>query len=56
VDFYVEYNAACKRLAECGVVQAQGDLPAPTALHALERALWQWSRIRSEEPRLAQAR
>jgi hypothetical protein len=48
VEFYAEYNATCKRLAECGMVKAQDDLPGPTALHALERALWQWSRIRSE--------
>ncbi len=49
VRFYVEYNAALSRLAECGVVKPQGDLPAPTALHALERALWQWSRVHAEE-------
>jgi hypothetical protein len=48
VDFYIEYNAACNRLAECGMVKPQADLPAPTALHALERALWQWSRCRME--------
>jgi hypothetical protein len=56
VDFYVEYNAACHRLAECGMVKAQDGLPAPTALHALERALWQWSRIHAEERRPAQVR
>jgi len=49
VDFYAEYNATCNRLAECGMVKAQDDLPGATALHALERALWQWSRIRSEQ-------
>jgi len=48
VDFYVEFNAACARLAECGMVKGQEGLPAPTPLHALERALWQWSRLRSE--------
>jgi hypothetical protein len=48
VQFYAEYNASLKRLAECGVVKPQDDLPAPTALHALERALWQWSRSRTE--------
>jgi hypothetical protein len=48
VGFYVEYNAFCKRLAECGMVKAQEDLPGPTALHALERALWQWSRSRGD--------
>lgn len=49
VRFYAEYNAALKRLAECAIVRPQGDLPAPTALHALERALWQWSRVHAEE-------
>jgi hypothetical protein len=49
VRFYAEYNATLTRLAECGIVKPQGDLPAPTALHALERALWEWSRTRAEE-------
>jgi len=49
VHFYNEYNNALKHLAECGIVNPQGDLPAPTALHALERALWQWSRTHSED-------
>lgn len=49
VRFYMEYNDALKHFAECGMVKAQGNLPAPTALHALERALWQWSRAYSEE-------
>jgi hypothetical protein len=47
VGFYTEYNAFCQHLAGCGVVQPQDSLPAPTALHALERALWQWSRSRA---------
>jgi len=49
VRFYIEYNATLKHLAECGVVKPQGELPAPSALHALERALWEWSRIHAEE-------
>jgi hypothetical protein len=49
VRFYIEYNATLERLAECGVVMPQGELPAPTALHALERALWEWSRTHAEE-------
>ncbi len=44
VHFYTEYNNALKHLAECGIVNPQEGLPAPTVLHALERALWQWSR------------
>jgi hypothetical protein len=28
-EFYVEYNAFC-RLAECGIVKPQEDLPGPT--------------------------
>ena len=46
VGFYVEYNAFCRRLAECGIVKPQENLPGPTPLHALERGLWQWSRSR----------
>jgi hypothetical protein len=48
VGFYAEYNAFFNRLVECGIVKPQENLPAPTALHALERAFWQWSRNRGE--------
>jgi hypothetical protein len=48
VDFYLEYLAFCKHLADCRIVNAQPDLPGPTALHALERALWEWSRNHAE--------
>lgn len=48
VEFYVEYVAFCKHLADCGIVRAQGNLPGPTPLHALERALWEWSRSHAE--------
>jgi hypothetical protein len=48
VAFYAEYNSYCKRLAECGVVQRKEGLPGPTALHALERAFWQWSKSRQD--------
>lgn len=48
VNFYVEYNNALRHLAECNIVNAQGELPAPTALHALERALWQWARTHAD--------
>ncbi|MGA3136712.1 MAG: hypothetical protein ABSC88_12030 [Terracidiphilus sp.] len=47
VGFYKEYLAFCKRLAECNIVKPQSDLPGPTALHALERGFWQWSRSQS---------
>jgi hypothetical protein len=47
VRFYEEYLAFCQRLAGKGVVQPQGDLPGPTPLRALDRALAQWSRNRS---------
>jgi len=47
VHFYEEYLAFCKRLAECNIVKPQSDLPGPTALHALERGFWQWSRSQS---------
>lgn len=43
VEFYAEYVAFCRRLAERGIVSPQPDLPGPTPLHALDRALWQWS-------------
>ncbi len=55
VEFYAEYVAFCKHLADCGIVQPQANLPGPTALHALERALWEWSRSRIEEPALPQS-
>lgn len=48
VEFYAEYVAFCRRLAERGLVRPQPELPGPTLLHALERALWEWSRSRTE--------
>lgn len=44
VHFYEEYVAFCKRLAESNVVKPQDELPAPTPLRTLDRALWEWSR------------
>jgi hypothetical protein len=44
VHFYEEYLAYCKRLAESEIVRPQSDLPAPTPLRALDRALWEWSK------------
>jgi hypothetical protein len=44
VRFYEEYLAFCKRLAESNIVQPQSDLPAPTSLRTLDRALWEWTR------------
>lgn len=46
--FYVGYLAFCRRLADSGIIKPQENLPAPTALRALDRALWQWSKDRSE--------
>lgn len=48
VEFYAEYVEFCRRLAEKGLVKPQEDLPGPTPLHALERALWEWTRARVE--------
>ena len=48
VHFYEEYLAFCKRLAESNIVKPQGDLPAPTPLRTIERALWEWSRSQGE--------
>lgn len=47
VRFYEEYLEYCRGLAEKGVVLPQGELPGPTPLHALDRALAQWSRSHS---------
>jgi len=47
VRFYEEYLAFCKRLAESNIVTPQSDLPAPTPLRTLDRALWEWSRNHS---------
>ena len=44
VHFYEEYVAFCKRLAESNIVKPQSDLPAPTSLRTLDRALWEWSK------------
>jgi hypothetical protein len=44
VHFYEEYLAYCKRLAESEIVKPQSDLPGPTPLRALDRALWEWSK------------
>ena len=43
VRFYEEYLALVNRLADGGAVKPQGDLPGPTPLHAVERALWEWT-------------
>jgi hypothetical protein len=48
VQFYEEYLSFCKRLAESNIVRPQSELPAPTSLRALERALWEWSRSHGE--------
>jgi hypothetical protein len=53
IEFYVEYAAFCRRLAERGLVKPQADLPGATPLHALERAMWEWSRSRAEHRVLA---
>ncbi len=42
--FYEEYLAFCKRLAESYIVSPQSELPAPTPLRTLDRALWEWTR------------
>jgi hypothetical protein len=48
VHFYEEYLDFCKRLADSNIVKPQGDLPAPTPLRTLDRALWEWSRSHRE--------
>jgi hypothetical protein len=49
VEFYEKYLAFFQKLAAQGSVQPQGDLPGPTPLHALERALWEWSKSRVDQ-------
>ena len=44
VHFYEEYLDFCKRLADSNIVKPQSNLPAPTPLRTLDRALWEWSR------------
>ncbi len=48
VHFYEEYLDFCKRLAESNIVRPQSELPGPTPLRALDRALWEWSRSHAE--------
>jgi hypothetical protein len=50
VEFYEDYLAFCKELADSEIVRVQDNLPAPTALRALDRALWQWSKEGLENP------
>lgn len=49
VDFYERYLSFCRQLAGSGAIKPQGGLPGPTPLHALERALWEWSRSHAEQ-------
>jgi len=49
VDFYEKYLTFCRQLAGSGAIRPQGDLPGPTPLHALERALWEWSRTHAAQ-------
>lgn len=48
VQFYEEYVAFCRRLAESEMVKTHHEVPAMTPLRTLERALWEWSRSRYE--------
>jgi hypothetical protein len=47
IRFYEEYLGFCRGLAQKGLVEPQSELPGPTPLHTLDRALAQWSRNRS---------
>jgi hypothetical protein len=47
VHFYEDYVDFCRRLVERGIIKPQTELPGPTPLHALDRALSQWSRNRA---------
>lgn len=48
IRFYEQYLAYCRTLAERGIVKPQSNLPGPTPLHALDRALAQWTRNKIE--------
>ncbi len=50
IEFYAEFNAFCKRLVDRGMLKPQPNMPGPTSLHALDRALWQWSSSHVEHP------
>jgi hypothetical protein len=43
IEFYRQYLQFCRELAKSGNVHPQANRAAPTALRALDRALWQWS-------------
>ncbi len=47
IRFYEEYLAFCRRLVDRDIVKPQNDLPGPTPLRTLDRALSQWSRNRA---------
>ena len=47
VRFYEEYLSFCRRLVDRNIVKPQNELPGPTPLRTLDRALSQWSRNRA---------
>jgi hypothetical protein len=49
IDFYQKYMDYLRMMAERAGVKPQTDLPGPTPLHALERALWEWARKRADQ-------
>jgi hypothetical protein len=48
IDFYQQYVEYLRMIAHNLEIKPQEGLPGPTPLHALERALWEWARRRSE--------
>ncbi len=48
VDFYQQYMDYMRMIARNLEIKPQSGLPGPTPLHALERALWEWARRRSD--------
>lgn len=48
IDFYQQYIEYLRMIAKNLEIKPQEGLPGPTPLHALERALWEWARRRSE--------
>lgn len=50
IRFYEEYLGYCRGIVDSGVVAPQPELPGPTPLHTLDRALTQWTRNRAVQP------
>jgi hypothetical protein len=48
IEFYQKYMDFLRNLTDKVGVESQTGLPGPSPLHTLERALWEWTRKRSD--------